>query len=209
MSALPAGRGRFITFEGIDGAGKSSHIDHVAAVLRARGLTLRLTREPGGTPLGESLREIVLNHSMTREAETLLMFAARAEHLAKVIRPALAAQQWVLCDRFTDATYAYQAGGRGIDEQMIAQLEQWVHPDLQPDLTILFDVSPEAAAQRLQNARSADRFESEPVSFFGAVRAMYLKRAAANPARFVVVDGEKAPGAVRDQLDHLLSQWNG
>ena len=137
------------------------------------------------------------------------MFAARTEHLANVIRPALAAGQWVLCDRFTDATYAYQAGGRGMDEERVAQLEQWVHPDLQPDLTILFDVAPDVAARRLEQSRRADRFESEPLLFFGAVRAMYLKRAAANPARFVVVDGERAPESIRDQLVQLIRQWNG
>ena len=202
-------RGRFITFEGIDGSGKSTHLDAVVQALRTRGVTALLTREPGGTPLGESLRELVLNQPMTRETETMLMFAARAEHLAKIIRPALAASHWVLCDRFTDATYAYQAGGRGLDERAIAELEQWVHPDLQPDLTILFDVAPEVAAQRLSQARSADRFEAEPLAFFGAVRAMYLKRAAANPARFVVVDGAQPQDAVRDQLDHLMRQWNG
>ncbi len=172
-------------------------------------MTTRLTREPGGTPVGESLRELVINQAMTRETETMLMFAARAEHLARVIRPALTAGEWILCDRFTDATYAYQAGGRGVDELRIAELEQWVHPDLQPDLTILFDVAPEVAAKRLVQARSADRFEAEPVAFFGAVRAMYLKRAAANPARFVVVDGAQAPEFVREQLDHLMRQWNG
>lgn len=202
-------RGRFITFEGIDGSGKSTHIDTVAATLHTRGIAPLLTREPGGTPLGESLRELVLNQPMTREAETMLMFAARAEHLAKVIRPALAAGQWVLCDRFTDATYAYQAGGRGMDERVIAELEQWVHADVQPDLTLLFDVAPEVAAQRIAQARSADRFEAEPIAFFGAVRAMYLKRAAANPARFFVVDGEQDRDAVRGQLDHLMRQWNG
>jgi dTMP kinase len=201
-------RGRFITFEGIDGSGKSTHIETVASALRARGIKLLMTREPGGTPLGESLRELVLNQPMTREAETMLMFAARAEHLAKVIRPALEAGQWVLCDRFTDATYAYQAGGRGIDERAIAELEHWVHPDLQPGLTILFDVAPEVAAQRLSGARSADRFEAEPIAFFGAVRAMYLKRAAANPARFVVIDADQPRDAVRDQLDQLMRQWN-
>ncbi len=202
-------RGRFVTFEGIDGSGKSTHIDGVAATLRVRGVTPVLTREPGGTPLGESLREMVLNQPMTRETETMLMFAARAEHLAKVIRPALAAGQWVLCDRFTDATYAYQAGGRGMDERAIAELEQWVHPDLQPALTILFDVAPEVAARRLAQARPADRFEAEPIAFFGAVRAMYLKRAAADPARFFIVDGELERDAVREQLDHLMRQWNG
>ncbi|MEO8187776.1 MAG: dTMP kinase [Burkholderiaceae bacterium] len=202
-------RGRFVTFEGIDGSGKSTHIDAVAATLRARGVTPVLTREPGGTPVGESLRELVLSQAMTRETETMLMFAARAEHLAKVIRPALAAGQWVLCDRFTDATYAYQAGGRGMDELAIAELEQWVHPDLQPGLTILFDVAPEVAAKRLAQARSADRFEAEPIAFFGAVRAMYLKRAAADPARFFIIDGELERDAVRDRLDHLMRQWNG
>ena len=202
-------RGRFITFEGIDGSGKSTHIDAVAEALRARGVAIRLTREPGGTPVGEALRELVISQVMTRETETMLMFAARAEHLATVIRPTLAAGQWILCDRFTDATYAYQAGGRGVDERRIAELEQWVHPDLQPDLTILFDVAPEVAAQRLAQARSADRFEAEPIAFFGAVRAMYLKRAAANPARFVVVDGEQAPETVREQLQSLMRQWNG
>ena len=204
-----SGRAHFVTFEGIDGSGKSTHIDGVAATLRARGLTPLLTREPGGTLLGESLRDLVLKQPMTREAETLLMFAARAEHLAKVIRPALAQGQWVLCDRFTDATYAYQAGGRGIDERAIAQLEQWVHPDLQPGLTILFDVAPEVAANRVAQARSADRFEAEPIAFFGAVRAMYLKRAAANPARFFIVDGEQPRDAVSEQLNHLMRQWNG
>ena len=148
-------RGRFVTFEGIDGSGKSTHIDAVAATLRARGVTPVVTREPGGTPLGELLREMVLSQPMTRETETMLIFAARAEHLAKVIRPALAAGQWVLCDRFTDATYAYQAGGRGMDERAIAELEQWVHPDLQPGMTILFDLAPEVAARRLAQARCA------------------------------------------------------
>ncbi len=202
-------RGRFITFEGIDGSGKSTHLDAIVQALRARGVTTLVTREPGGTPLGESLRELVLNQPMTRETETMLMFSARTEHLARVIRPALAAGQWVLCDRFTDATYAYQAGGRGLDERAIAELEHWVHADLQPDLTILFDVAPEVAAKRLAQARAADRFESEPVAFFGAVRAMYLKRAASNPARFVVIDGALPADAVRDQLVHLMHQWNG
>ena len=200
--------GRFITFEGIDGSGKSTHIDTVKGVLRARGIEPLVTREPGGTPLGESLRELVLNRPMTREAETMLMFAARAEHLATVIRPALASGVWVLCDRFTDATYAYQAGGRGIDERAIAELEQWVHPDLQPSLTILFDVAPEVAAQRLARARSADRFEGEPIAFFGAVRAMYLKRATAEPERFVVIDADQQREIVRTQLEHLIRKWN-
>ncbi len=201
-------RGRFITFEGIDGSGKSTHIDALAEALGARGVSVVSTREPGGTPLGESLRDLVLHQAMTREAETLLMFAARAEHIAAIVRPALAAGQWVLCDRFTDATYAYQAGGRGMPENAIAELEGWVHPDLQPDLTIVFDVAPEIAAQRVAQSRRADRFESEPVAFFGAVRAMYLKRAAEQPARCVVIDGAQTADAVRKQLDHLMRRWN-
>ena len=209
MTHVASERGRFITFEGIDGAGKSTHIDAVAAALRERGVTPVLTREPGGTPLGEALRDLILNHAMTRETETLLLFAARAEHVALVIEPALAAGQWVLCDRFTDATYAYQAGGRGLHEARIAELEQWVHADLQPDLTILFDVAPDVAAQRLARSRCVDRFESEPVSFFAAVRAMYLKRAAANLARFFIVDSGRAPESVREQLVQLMRRWNG
>ncbi|MDQ3188347.1 MAG: dTMP kinase [Pseudomonadota bacterium] len=207
-----AERGRFITFEGIDGAGKSTHIDAVAQAVQMRGVETVRTREPGGTPLGEALRELVLSQSMTRETETLLLFAARSEHLAKIIRPALSAGRWVLCDRFTDATYAYQAGGRQMDRERIAELERWVHPDLQPDLTILFDVAPEVAAgrveRRLDPARSADRFESESSGFFSAVRTMYLERAAENPARFLIVDTGRAPEMVRTQLEQMIQQWN-
>lgn len=207
-----AERGRFITFEGIDGAGKSTHIDAVAQAVQMRGVETVRTREPGGTPLGEALRELVLSQSMTRETETLLLFAARSEHLAKIIRPALSAGRWVLCDRFTDATYAYQAGGRQMDRERIAELERWVHPDLQPDLTILFDVAPEVAAgrveRRLDPARSADRFESESSGFFNAVRTMYLERAAENPARFLIVDTGRAPEMVRTQLEQMIQQWN-
>ena len=202
-------RGRFITFEGIDGSGKSTHIEALADMLRARGVDVVTTREPGGTARGDSLRELVLRQPMTAEAETMLMFAARAEHLANTIRPALERGQWVLCDRFTDATYAYQAGGRGIDEHAIAELERWVHPDVQPDLTILFDVPPEVAAQRVARARPADRFESEPLTFFGAVREMYLKRAAADPGRFFIIDSQKTPQGVRDQLDHMMRRSKG
>lgn len=205
MSAV---RGRFITFEGIDGAGKSTHIDAITEVLHTRGIMTLRTREPGGTPFGESLRELVLHHPMTREAETLLMFAARAEHLSRLIRPALEAGQWVLCDRFTDATYAYQAGGRGLDPQRIALLEEWVHPDIQPDLTFLFDVAPEVAAQRVTQARAADRFESEPLSFFRAVREMYLLRAKNDPHRFFIVDSAQTSEVVRDQVENLMRRWN-
>lgn len=203
-----SGRGRFITFEGIDGAGKSTQIDVVADALRARGIEPIITREPGGTPLAEALRALVLNEPMDPATETLLLFAARADHLERVLRPALESGRWVLCDRFTDATYAYQAGGRGLSAERIAALEQWVHPDLQPDLTLLFDVPPEVAAQRLARARAADRFESERVEFFGAVRRHYLERAAAYPGRFVVVDSTALPAVIRGQLTELMSRWN-
>jgi dTMP kinase len=202
-------RGRFITFEGIDGAGKSTQIDAVAAALRSRGLPMVLTREPGGTALGEALRDLILSQPMTAETETLLLFAARAEHLARVIRPALAAGQWVLCDRFTDATYAYQAGGRGVAQERIAALESWVHADLQPDLTLLFDVPPDVAAGRLARTRAADRFEAEEIGFFQAVRREYLARAGQEPARFFVVDGTRPPEALRLQLTELMQRWSG
>jgi len=204
-----SGRGRFITFEGIDGAGKSTQIDVVANALRARGIEPVITREPGGTPLAETLRTLVLNEPMGPATETLLLFAARSDHLERVLRPALAAGQWVLCDRFTDATYAYQAGGRGMSTERIAALEQWVHPDLQPDLTLLFDVPPEIAAQRLATARTADRFESEQIAFFGAVRQRYLERAAAYANRFFVVDSTASPEVIRGQLTELMARWNG
>jgi dTMP kinase len=199
--------GRFITFEGIDGAGKSTQIAAVAESLRAQGHTLVLTREPGGTPLGERLRELILNQPMSSPTETLLVFAARCEHLAQVIRPALARGEWVLCDRFTDATYAYQSGGRGLPAQAIARLEDWVHPDLRPDLTVLFDIEPSVAAQRLAAARAADKFETETTAFFARVRAAYLARAEAEPGRFLVVNSVRAPDAVgRDLLAGLASR---
>ena len=202
-------RGRFITFEGIDGAGKSTQIEVVANALRARGLPLVITREPGGTPLGEALREVILHQPMTTTAETLLMFAARAEHLERVIRPALGHGTWVLCDRFTDATYAYQAGGRGMSGERIAELEQWLHPDLQPDLTLLIDVPPEVAAQRLARARSADRFEAEQVDFFARVRRAYLDRAGGEPQRFIVIDGTQPADVIGARLAELMQRWNG
>ena len=202
-------RGRFITFEGIDGAGKSTQIAVVANALRDRGLPLVITREPGGTALGEALREVILHQPMTIAAETLLMFAARAEHLERVIRPALEAGTWVLCDRFTDATYAYQSGGRGMTAERIGELEQWVHPDLQPDLTLLFDVPPDVAAHRLAQARSADRFESEQVDFFGRVRRAYLDRAGSQPQRFIVIDGTQPADVIGARLTELMQRWNG
>ena len=202
-------RGRFITFEGIDGAGKSTQIAVVANALRARALPNVITREPGGTAVGEALRNVILHQPMGIGTETLLMFAARAEHLERVIRPALGAGTWVLCDRFTDATYAYQSGGRGMSAERIGELEQWVHPDLQPDLTLLFDVPPDVAAQRLARARSADRFETEQVDFFARVRNAYLERARAQPQRFIVIDGTQPAEVIGARLGELMQRWNG
>lgn len=200
-------RGRFITFEGIDGAGKSTQIAFVDRWLRQRGVDVLLTREPGGTPIGESLREMILQRPMQPRTETLLMFAARCEHVLTLIEPALAAGRWVLCDRFTDATYAYQAGGRGLPEADVALLERWVHPDLQPDLTFLFDLQPQIAAARLARAQRSDRFEAEPGEFFGRVREHYLARARAEPQRFMVVDTTQDKVVVREQLGSRLEHW--
>ncbi len=202
-----SGRGRFITFEGIDGAGKSTHIDFVAAWLRERGIDAVVTREPGGTEIGEALRELVLRTPMSPRTETLLVFAARAQHVEQVIAPALAAGRWIVCDRFTDATYAYQSGGRGVPEEAIEALERWVHPDLQPDLTFLLDIAPEVAAQRLSAARPADRFEAQQHDFFARVRAVYLQRARRFAARFVVLDGTQPAEIVRARLIDALSRW--
>ena len=193
-------RGRFVTFEGIDGAGKSTQIAFIDGWLRARGVDVLLTREPGGTPIGESLREMILHRSMQARTETLLRFAARCEHVLAVIEPALAAGRWVLCDRFTDATYAYQSGGRGIAAADVAALEQWVHPRLQPHLTLLFDLDPAIAAERLARARRSDRFESEQRDFFARVREHYLARARAEPQRFVVVDTSQDKPVVQSRL---------
>jgi len=193
-------RGRFVTFEGIDGAGKSTQIAFVEDWLRSRGVDVLLTREPGGTPIGETLREMILHRPMQPRTETLLMFAARCEHVLTVIEPALAAGRWVLCDRFTDATYAYQSGGRGLPEADVATLERWVHPGLQPDLTFLFDLEPEIAAVRLARAQRSDRFEAEQRDFFTRVREHYLARARAQPRRFLVVDTSQDKPVVQEQL---------
>jgi dTMP kinase len=201
-------RGRFITVEGIDGAGKSTQLEVIAKALRARTAKLCVTREPGGTPLGERLRSILLAESMGAEAELLLMFAARAEHLQRVIRPALETGQWVLSDRFTDASYAYQGGGRGLPADRIAALEVWLHADLQPDLTFLFDVAPETAAARLARSRGADRFEAEDAPFHGAVRAAYLERAQQAPGRVVVIDGARDAEVISREISELIGQWN-
>ena len=189
-------RGRFISFEGIDGAGKSSHIDALAAALRAQGHTVQQTREPGGTPLAEQLRSLFLHQPMDALTEALLVFAGRRDHLRTVIQPALAAGQVVLCDRFTDATFAYQGGGRGFDTAVLAQLEAWVQADdagglVQPDLTLWFDLPPAVAARRRAAARDADRLESEDLAFFDRVRAGYARRAAADSQRFAHIDADQ------------------
>lgn len=197
-------KGMFITLEGVDGAGKSSHLDWLAAWFRERGQRVRMTREPGGTPVGEKLREIVLHEPMHPETEALIMFAARREHIAAVIRPALEAGEVVISDRFTDASFAYQCGGRGLDEARLEALEAWVHADLQPDLTLLFDLPTEIAAHRLASARSPDRFEREQTDFHARVRAAYLRRAQRHPGRIRVVDGSRSLDSVRAQLAAIL-----
>lgn len=198
-------RGKFITFEGLDGAGKSTHIEAVVDFLRRRGRTVVSTREPGGTPLGEKLRSIVLSEAMDLETETLLMFAGRREHLAKVIEPALARGDWVVCDRFTDATYAYQGGGRGVDRQRILALEDWVHGNLQPDLTILFDVPLEVAQARMAGSRHLDRFEREKADFHERVRQSYLERARAHSGRIHVVDASRAITEIRAMVEDIVA----
>jgi dTMP kinase len=201
-------QGLFITLEGVDGAGKSSHLDWLAEWFRARGRRVRLTREPGGTPVGEKLRQIVLHEPMHAETEALIMFAARREHIEQVIHPALLAGEVVISDRFTDASFAYQCGGRGLPEMRLEALEAWVHADLQPDLTLLFDLPTEIAAQRLATARAPDRFEREQSDFHARVRAAYLRRAARHPQRIRVIDGGRDIDAVRAQLSDLLEVWS-
>lgn len=196
---------KFITFEGVDGAGKSTHLEWFANALRQRGIDLLLTREPGGTPLGERLREILLNQPMHAETEAMLMFAARREHVEQVIRPALQRGTWVVCDRFSDASFAYQGGGRGVPLAKLEQLEQWVHADLQPDLTLLFDVPIEVARQRLANNVSLDRFEQERGEFFERVRQAYLARAAKVPQRFAVIHAEKTMPEVQQELAKIVA----
>ncbi len=196
--------GKFITFEGIDGAGKSTHIAYVAERLRARGHTVVTTREPGGTVLGERLRELLLHEKMHLETEALLMFAARREHLHQVIEPALARGDWVISDRFTDATFAYQGGGRHLDLHKLAALEQWVHPHLQPDLTLLFDVPLEVARARLKATRALDKFEQEQEQFFAATRAEYLRRAAEFADRFHIIDTTQTIEDVEKLLDNII-----
>jgi dTMP kinase len=194
-------KGVFISFEGIDGAGKSTHIAPLAALLREQGRTVVLTREPGGTPLAEKIRALALNDAMDPLAEALLMFAARRDHLQQVIEPALAAGQIVMSDRFTDATFAYQGGGRGFDLALLGQLEQLVQalPGgglRQPDLTLLFELAPEIAAQRLAGVRVPDKFESQPVEFFRKVATGYDERARQDPARFGRIAADRPREAV-------------
>lgn len=198
-------RGRFITFEGIDGAGKSTHLQWAVDTLSAGGREVLLTREPGGTPVGERLRELLLAQPMSIEAETLLMFAARREHVEQLIRPALARGAIVVCDRFTDSTYAYQGAGRGVPPATIEVLERWVHGDLQPDRTYLFDLPADVAASRRAAARAADRFEGEDLAFFERVRAGYAKRVAQFPRRFLVIDAMKSIDSIKKLLEKDLS----
>ncbi|OHC82450.1 MAG: dTMP kinase [Sideroxydans sp. RIFOXYD2_FULL_59_7] len=198
-------KARFITFEGVDGAGKSTGLEWFANALRERGVDLLVTREPGGTPLGEKLRELLLHESMHAETEAMLMFASRREHVEQVIRPALQRGTWVISDRFSDASFAYQGGGRGVPVAKLEQLEQWTHGDLQPDLTLLFDIPIEVARARLSNNVSLDKFEREQGEFFDKVRQAYLARVAKNPDRYAVIRAEKSLNEVQHQLLDILA----
>ena len=198
--------GKFITLDGVDGAGKSTHIAFVADWLRRQGREVIVTREPGGTPLGETLRELLLHRDMDADTELLLMFAARQAHLAQLILPALARGAWVLSDRFTDASYAYQCGGRGIAAERVAALEAWVQRGFSPDLTLLFDVPPEVAEARRSAARAADRFEREAELFFNRVRQAYLDRAEADPQRIRVLDARHTIAELQAEITRLLQE---
>lgn len=197
-------KAKFITLEGMDGAGKSTHIPNIISLLQTRGFEVVSTREPGGTAIGERLRELLLHEPMHAETETLLMFAARREHIASVIAPALARGAYVLSDRFTDATYAYQCGAKGVDAAKIQQLEHWVQVGLQPDLTILFDVPVEVSIQRLSNAREPDKFERENAEFFTKIRNAYLQRAKENPARFRIIDANRPLELVKQSVEEII-----
>ncbi len=197
--------GKFITLEGMDGAGKSTHIPMIINTLEAKGIEVVSTREPGGTSLGERLREILLYEPMHAETETLLMFAARREHVAAVIAPALARGAYVLSDRFTDATYAYQCGAKGVSANKVQLLEQWVQEDLQPDVTLLFDVPVEISMQRLASARTPDKFERETADFFTRVRESYLLRAQQNSARFRIINANQVIDVVKQEVEVIIS----
>ncbi len=199
-------RGRFITLEGMDGAGKTTHLEWLRQLLSVRALPLIVTREPGGTALGEALRKLLLDSHEPRQPDTeaLLMFAARREHIATVIAPALAAGKWVLCDRFTDATYAYQAGGSGMAWERVAALESWVQGELQPDLTLYFDLEPELGRARTRQARVPDRFEREQLEFYERVRAAYLRRAREHPERIRIIDAARTIPEIQLELEKTL-----
>ncbi len=201
----PHPRGVFVTLEGIDGAGKSTQFATLVGALREVGRDVVATREPGGTPLGERIRELLLHETMAPSTEALLMFAARQEHVLRVIEPALLRGSDVVCDRFTDASLAYQGAGKGIPLDRLQALAHWVHPGLRPDLSVLLDLPPEVAAQRLLG-RDADRFEREPLAFFERVRAQYLQLAAAEPQRWLVVDAQAAPERVAETLRAALQR---
>ncbi len=204
-------QGKFITLEGIDGAGKSTQLAWIIELLKHSGLTAVVTREPGGTPLGEQLRALLLDKSITMHAETeaLLMFAARREHLDKVIMPALLHDQWVISDRFTDASFAYQGGGRGLDTDKLTILEQWTHGTLQPDLTLYFDVPVELGQQRVSQIKASDRFEKEQADFFQRVRATYLDRAEQFPDRIKLIDSSQPLAEVKTAVERTLQcLWN-
>ena len=199
-------RGRFISFEGIDGAGKSTQHAWLVDYLRGRGHAIVATREPGGTPLGEKLRALLLAEPMHLETEALLMFAARREHVAQVIEPALARGDWVVCDRFVDASFAYQGGGRGLSWEKLEDLAEWVLGDLQPDLTLIFDAPVAIAQQRLHAATSKpDRFEQEQAAFFERVRAAYLRIAAENPVRVRLIDATQTPSNINKVLEDIIA----
>jgi dTMP kinase len=203
-------RGRFITLEGSEGSGKSTNLSYIHQRLQQAGIDVILTREPGGTPLGESIRELLLDHrqqAMASDTELLLMFAARAQHLNELIIPALDAGKWVLCDRFTDATYAYQGAGRGISNERIAQLEQWVQGELRPDLTFFLDLPVAQGLARAGERAELDRFEREEIDFFERVRQGYLSQAASEPGRYRVVDASPPLPEVRAQLDRIIDDY--
>ena len=201
-------RGRFISLEGIDGAGKSTQHAWLVDYLRGRGHTVVATREPGGTPLGEKLRALLLAEPMHRETEALLMFAARREHVAQVIEPALARGEWVVCDRFVDASFAYQGGGRGLGWKKLEDLAAWVLGDLRPDLTLIFDAPVAIAQQRLHAATSKpDRFEQEQVAFFERVRSAYLRIATENPGRVRLIDATQTLGQINKVLENIIATF--
>jgi dTMP kinase len=202
--------GKFITLEGSEGAGKSTAMDTIKALLKNNGIEVITTREPGGTPLAEQIRSLLLdnaNNNMNDDTELLLMFAARAQHLAEVIKPALAQGQWVLCDRFTDATYAYQGGGRGIDEKRIENLENWVQADLRPDVVLLLDIPAEIGLNRAKQRSEVDRFESEQLAFFERVQKVYRERAKRFPERYSIVDASQTIEGVQNQINMIISNY--